>query len=333
MNVQAMALTGTKFAPSYFIGLTWLEVKNLFAKQVMDNMDCPGQRNQAAQVLHGWKHIKESAMSGQSTLQVVTYEGPAKRFFPTYVLVDGFHRIHYWMSLEDGKVLDACPFTKLNLEVHTVIAETQEEAKLKTDEIARSFNSMASVKKNGDFLTAAVRQAGMKAASSGYQTGRGSGVVSFLKRVVDSPDTPTPVLTDIASRSLNAHAAMDQVLLVIESSYKLRAVRGRMFNPGVMEALFNRFVRLNDAELEVAVSQVVNALNALAKPSVRSVVPLSPTTSALVDTFTLLTDIDFVAKVRAAGNREDQYDYLCNFLKDKFDMVGTEPAATAVRVV
>lgn len=325
MNVKAMALAGEKIKPTTFDQWSWADVKKEFATQVENNLDCPGQRNQIAQVRDGWKHIKDSVSSSQGTLQVVTYEGRAKRFMPKFVLVDGFHRVYYWMSLEDDKVTDGCPFTDLNIELHTVKADTEEEAKLKTDAIARTFNSKASVKKGGDFLTAAVRQAGLKAKSNGYQTGRGSGVAEFLKRVVGPSDKPTPLLTAEAATALKCHAAIDELMSVIEESPKLRALRSRIFNAGVMDALFCRFQRLSDAELTVGKGQVISALMAVGKPAALASLSLDSVVLSLVNTFNELADINFRATVLAQGNRVSQYNFLHNLLKDKFVIVGTEP--------
>lgn len=329
MSAKSMSLVSTKIAPSKFTTRTWAEVKALFRDQVFE-MACPGQRNQVAQVQHGWAHIKGPVLSSQSTLQVVQYAGPAKRFFPAFVLVDGYHRVHYWMSLENDKVLDACPFEELNLEVHTVTAKTKTEAQLMTDAIARSFNSQDSVKKNGDFLTAAVRQAGLEAQSVGYTTGRGSGVSSFLSRVVGTASTPTPVLTETAKRDLEAHQVMDRVMLLVESSSRLRSLRGRMFNPGVMEALFSRFQVLSSAELSVAIAQLSTALSHLAHPHATKTVPMGVVAYSLLETFTELTTVEFVDKVRSKGNREQQYNYLRDYLKEKFILVGmTVPALSS----
>jgi len=329
MNAKSMAAAGVKIDPTYYVTKTWAQVKALFGTQVKSGQ-CPGQRNHAAQVMHGWDHIKEDVLAGQSTLQVVKYEGRCKKSMPEMMLVNGYHRVDYWMGLEDDKVLDACPFTALNLEIHTVTAKTKEEAELMTDAIARSFDSMASVKKGGDFLSAAVRQAGLTAMSTGYQTGRGSGVVSFLGRVVGNASTPTPVLTAKARIDLAAHRAMDKVMLMVEASPRLRALRGKMFNPGVMQALFERFQRLSAVELAEAVGQMSEALNNVGKAHASTMVPMGSVATEVHKVLTQMTDVNFIDKVRSVGNREQQYNYVRDMLREKFVNLGIAPAAVSL---
>jgi hypothetical protein len=280
--------------------------------------------------MHGWNHIKQEVLAGQATIQVVKFEGACKKFMPPRLIVDGYHRIEYWMSLEDDKVLDACPFTLLTLEIHTVTAKTKDEAKLMADQIARSYNSPEAVKKGGDYLSASVRQAGLVAVSAGYLTGRGSGVVSFLARVVGNAKTPTPILTKTAIVDLEAHRAMDKVLLMIESSPRLRALRAKAFNPGVMQALFERFQRLDGAELTLAISQMADALNCLGKASASKLVSMSKEAKELHAILTKLTDVDFADTVRAVGNREQQYNYVRDFLREKFVILGVTSAALSL---
>jgi hypothetical protein len=329
MNAKTMAAAGIKIAPTKFEPATWAQVKAEFGAQVKAG-DCPGQRNHAAQNMHGWNHIKQEVLAGQATIQVVKFEGACRKFMPPRLIVDGYHRIEYWMSLEDDKVVDACPFTLLTLEIHTVTAKTKDEAKLMADQIARSYNSPEAVKKGGDYLSASVRQAGLVAVSAGYQTGRGSGVVSFLARVVGNAKTPTPILTKTALVDLEAHRAMDNVLLMIEASPRLRSLRGKMFNPGVMQALFERFQRLSAAELTLASSQVADALDSLGKAHASKLVSLGKVETEMLALFTKLTDVLFADQVRSVGNREQQYNYVRDFLREKFVILGTSPAAVSL---
>jgi hypothetical protein len=329
MNAKSMAAARIKIAPTRFEPITWAEFKAEFGAQIKAG-ECPGQRNHGAQVMHGWNHIKQEVLAGQATFGVIRFEGPCKKSMPKRLVADGFHRADYWMSLEDDKVLDACPFTLLNLEIHTVTAKTKEEAKLKADAIARSYNSVDSVKKGGDFLSAAVRQAGLVAVSAGYSTGRGSGVVSFLARVVGNAKTPTPFLTKTAMGDLAAHQAMDQVLLMIEASPRLRALRGKAFHPGVMQALFERFQRLSASELAVAGGQFGAALNNLGKAHASTMVPMGAVATEVHKVLTQLTDLNFIDKVRSVGNREQQYNYVRDMLRDKFVILGIAPAAVSL---
>lgn len=329
MNAKSMAAAGIKIAPTRFEPVTWAQVKDEFGAQVKAG-ECPGQRNHAAQVMHGWNHIKQEVLAGQATLQVIQFEGACKKSMPKRLMVDGYHRVEYWMSLEDDKVLDACPFTLLNLEIHTVTAKTKEEAKLKADVIARSYNSLEAVKKGGDFLSAAVRQAGLVAVSAGYSTGRGSGVVSFLARVVGNAKTPTPVLTETARKDIAAHRAMDEVLLMVEASPRLRALRGKVLHPGVMQALFERFQRLSASELAVAGGQFSSALNNLGKAHASTMVPMDPVAAEVHKLLTKLTDVNFIDEVRSVGNREQQYNYVRDWLREKFVILGIAPAAVSL---
>jgi hypothetical protein len=286
-------------------------------------MACPGQRNHAAQVENGWNHNKEAVLSVQSTIQVVRYAGPARRFFRNDVIVDGYHRVEYWMSLENDVVTDGCPFEKLNVEIHTVTADTKEDALLQTDAIGRSFNSLESVKRNGDYLTAAVRQAGLSAVSSGYLTGRGSGVSSFLKHAVGKPSQPTPVLTANAERYLAAHETMDRVLLVVEMLPRLRSVRSRMFNPGVMKALFERFQLLEGAELELAGKQLSTTLSCFGSVGKLGLPTPGVVEAALYEVFEQLCSNAYAEEVRTYGCREAQYNRIASDLKKKLAILGT----------
>lgn len=325
MNAKQMAIAGAKkLSPSRILPMKWKKVKELFGDQVK-TMVGPGQRNHAAQVESGWNHIKGEVLSVQSTLQVVQYTGPAQELMPKYIIVDGYHRVEYWMSLEDGVIItDACPFTKLNVEIHTVSATTREEAILLTDNIARTFNSMDSVKRNGDFLSAAVRQAGLEATSTGYRTGRGSGVATFLKRAIGNPDQPSPTLTAAAAMDIKAHRAMDIVLEVVESLPGLRPKRSRMFNPGVMQALFTHFQRLDGARLNLATEQVVNALHSFGGSRVSAMPSLTPIETDLFKTFSDLSNEEFAFEVRSYGNREEQYNRLAALLRDRFASLGAK---------
>lgn len=322
MNANQMAIANVKIAPSVMKHMRWAEVKEKFAKQVK-KMAGPGQRNHEAQVASGWNHIKGEVLSVQSTLQVVRYEGAAKRLMPEYMLVDGYHRVEFWLSLEDGVLItDACPFEYLNIEVHTVTAATKREALKLTDKIARTFNNKESVKRNGDFLAAAVRQAGLDAVSNGYKTGRGAGLASFLKRAIGNPDLATPDLTAIAKNDIAAHQAMDVVLDAIERTSALRALRGRIFNPGVMQALFEHFKRLTPAQLETATSQVVTTLACFGGLRTMMRQSLGAVESDLYAAFNQLCDEDFAAEIRTYGNREEQYNRVCSLLRKRFINLG-----------
>lgn len=325
MNAKQMAIAGAaKLAPSKIIQMNWKKVKTLFGDQVK-TMAGPGQRNHAAQVESGWNHIKGEVLSVQSTLQAVQYEGPAKGLMPEYIIIDGYHRVDYWMGLEDGVIItNACPFTKLNVEVHTVTAATMEEAILLTDKLARTYNNMESVKRNGDFLSAAVRQAGLDATSNGYRTGRGSGVATFLKRAIGNPDQPSPILTAAATMDIKAHRAMDMVLEVVESLPGLRSKRSRMFNPGVMQALFTHFQRLDGARLRLATEQVVNTLHSFGGSRVSAMASLTAIEKDLFKTFSDLSNEEFACEVRSYGNREEQYNRLAALLRDRFASLGAK---------
>lgn len=67
-----------KLAPSKIETISWNETKLRFGKQAL-GMACPGQRAQAAQVTHGWYHIKGEVLTSQSTLNVVEYTGAYKK--------------------------------------------------------------------------------------------------------------------------------------------------------------------------------------------------------------------------------------------------------------
>lgn len=330
MNAKQMAIAGApKQEPSLVIRMKWAEVKERFAKQVK-KMAGPGQRNHAAQVESGWNHIKGEVLSVQSTLQVVQYAGAAKRRMPPYLIVDGYHRVEFWMSLEDGVIVtDACPFTELNVEIHTVTAKTKEEAIELTDKIARTFNSMECVKRNGDFLSAAVRQAGLDARSTGYRTGRGSGVATFLKRAIGNPQQSTPELTAAALADLPAHRAMDLVLHAVEMLPALRSKRGRMFNPGVMQAMFDRFQRLTESELDIAIDQVVATLQCYGGIGAAALATLDTVEKSLYKTFCELSNEDYAFQVRSFGNREEQYNRLSALLRDRFAKLGSRRRSAA----
>lgn len=324
-----LALASIKLNPTRFMTMTWKEVKDKVGSQIKAG-SCPGQRNHEAQLVSGWNHIKRAVMATQGTLQFVEYDGPAKALMPEYVLTDGFHRTGYWMGLEDGvKITDACPFKYLNIEVTTVYATTVEEAEMLTDEIARTFNSKESVKHDGDYLAAAVRQAGLKATSTAYALGKGSGLVSFLGRVVGKAHVPTPTLTARAASDLPAHVLMDMLLHLVESESRLRSLRGRIFNPGVMQALFERFQRLNAAGLELASEQLSLVLTHVGKSTSSKLMALDSVSAELLKSFNKLHDEAFCDLVRSQGNREQQYDYVFSYLRKKLTILGTPPKTSS----
>jgi hypothetical protein len=45
---------------------------------------------------------------------------------------------------------------------------------------------------------------------------------------------------------------------------------------------------------------------------------------------TKLTDVDFADTVRAVGNREQQYNYVRDFLREKFVILGVTSAALSL---
>ncbi len=335
MSAKAMALAGIKIEPSRFVTMTWLEVKRRFGDQVK-GLSCPGQRNHIAQLVSGWRHVKETVLSSQGTLQVARVTGPAAKSVPDDIIIDGYHRVCHWMSLECAEVPDACPFTELNVEIHKVEAKTKKEALDKVDALARSFNSKESVKKNGDFLSAAVRQAGLDAQSDGYKTGRTTSVVSYLTRVVGKAHLPTPELTSKAAAKLPVHVVMDQVLAVVEGLPRLRRVRGQMFNPGVMQALFQRLEYLGRLELDDAGRQLCTVLISLGSVGRAKTAPLAPLGSvewALYDVFYGLTEESFKDIVLTQGNREKQYDFVCSYLRKPLEVLGTPSVAVAAAKV
>lgn len=311
-----------KLAPSKFDAISWKEAKLRFGKQVLGRA-CPGQRAQAAQVTHGWNHIKGEALTSQSTIQVVEYTGAYKKICAfKQVLIDGYHRVFYWMSLESDKVLDACPFALLNIEIHTIHADTKKEADMKTDALARTFNGQESSKKNGDYLAAAVRDAGLAANSIAYQTGRGEGIASYLKRVVDDAKTPTPLLTEKAAKNLKAHACLDSLISLVESTRVTRKFRSGIFNPGVMQAVFIRMAELTDAEANLATSQFADAFSRFASPALTSASAPAAVVQRIMDLFEQMSCNTYVQKLTAKGNREKQYNILRDVLKVPFQALG-----------
>ena len=311
-----------KLASSKFDNINWIEAKKRFGKQVLGRF-CPGQRAQIAQVTHGWNHIKGEALTSQSTIQVVEYTGAYKKACKfKQVLIDGFHRVYYWMSLESDKVLDACPFAALNIEIHTIHANTQYEADMKTDALARSYNSHKSSKQNGDFLSAAVLDACLDAQSIAYQTGRGTGIASFLKRVVGDADTPTPLLTQIAAKNLKAHECMDSLIALVESSRVNRKLRSGIFNPGVMQAVFIRLAELTDVEANLATGQFADAFSRFATPALASVSAPTAVVERIMDLLEQMSCNTYVQKLVAKGSRETQYNILRDALKVPFRALG-----------
>lgn len=309
--------SSSKLAPSVIVVMSWAEVKRRFGDQVLSN-PMPGQRNQQDQVAHGWKHIKGAVLSSQSTLQAVVFKGGCKKGMPVMLLIDGYHRVYYWMSLESAETPDACPFSALNLEIHTITAATVEEAKLAVDTLARSYNSQDSVKRNVDFLSAAVRDAGLQDAQSvAYRVGVGSGIASYLKRVLvgESVKTlpPTPVLASRAAKAIASHGVMDMFLHAVEHSAIRRADRSRMFNPGVLEALFKRLAELEHTDMAMfrrAANQLVALVNALGRPELVDALELTSAELFLFERFQWMASIEAqIASRIGTCNREQQYNF------------------------
>lgn len=342
------AASATKLAPSRIARISWADAKKMFGLQVRQN-PCSGQRNQKEQVEHGWKHIKGDVLTSQSTIQAIEFKGAygarlkkskgvsvkvqtfmGLEIVKALTLIDGYHRLYYWMSLEEHHaVLSGCPFEALNLEIHEVYADDEEEARLKTDELARSYNSLVAAKRPSDFLSAAVREAGLVAVSAAYKTGTGSGVKSFLSRVIGKGDMPTPKMEAKARKELHAHRFVDTLLAQVESTSRLRALRGQMFNPGVMQAMFEHALRLEaEDQRMLALQQVTTALNIVARPNASGLKATKVETD-LAETLLSLTNTEFVTTIRSTGNRETQYNFIRAMLMPHLKSLGSKKLVKA----
>ena len=123
---------------------------------------------------------------------------------------------------------------------------------------------------------------------------------------------------------IKAHRAMDIVLEVVESLPGLRTKRSRMFNPGVMQALFTHFQRLDGTRLALATQQVVNTLRSFGGSRAGLMASLTTIETDLYKTFCDLSNEDFALEVRSYGNREEQYNRLAALLRDRFASLGAK---------
>lgn len=304
--------------------ITFEEALRRFGKQ-LDNPEI-NQRLHEEQVDAGlWEHLKTPS-STQATMEVVCIRRKGARGRPSteQKLVDGYHRLFYWRKLGQ------CPFKFLNIIVHIVTVSAfadEEEVAESIDVLARTINSKQSVKRNTDFLTAALREAcsgGEKAQSKAYRLG--SRAASYLKRTIGDPAKLSgPKLKAAAMVNLATHQAMDKLFNFAENNPKVKPHMAQVFHTGIATAIFDSWKGLpTDAARAAALISVKKALEAATSaPESRAFSLTSKSAYAeLVSVLRQLADpvVDAELKVKG-GNREGFYTQVAKRMATALDAV------------
>jgi hypothetical protein len=198
---------------------TFEDVKQTYGKQVKTR-EYDAQRNHLArsEVASKVSHITHGAVATQAVISVVKYPNGRK------VLVDGYHRMLYWMR-------NSCPFDTLIVLVYEVKTNADAEA------IFKSIDSRKSAKGNADFFASALRSAGfVEPTSNAYRLGHNA--TSFFRRegVIGDPKKPIAELAKVAKANLREHETMDMVYHDIEALGRGRVKE--VLHPGVALAMF-----------------------------------------------------------------------------------------------
>lgn len=273
------------------------------------------QRNHPARAAAGKaKHIsadpsKVQTTSAQFDVYRVCINGELD---PTLWLADGYHRLSKWIA--EG----TCPFTALNLTIHTINVDAEDEVEYAVDLLFRSINSKQSVKTNSDFFCAALRSAfrseGLVPKSKGYTLGVNA--LSVFRRAMGPADkTPLPKLQAAAQAHLAAHVALDEFYCFIETKLKRKSVvypgktMARVyFTPGVAYALFN-FFKSGDGTL--ALEMLKPVFDKLESP-----VSYPKDVLALRNRLAAFANPEYVRSVTAtAKNVEQGYDRIADNLR------------------
>lgn len=284
------------------------------------------QRPHEDQVKAGkWNHLK-TVVSTQATLEVaeVVYVGGRGRRKTKRFLLDGYHRLFYWFCVSP----DGCPFYQLNLVVHRIEVPHdtyEDDVEEMVDELARTINSKQSVKRNQDFLTAAIREAvgkGAKPKSKAYRLG--TGAVSYLKRVIGNPSQLSgPRLKAAVLKELDTHMMMDELFHFVENNANVKRYITRVFHTGITSAMFVAISRIPTAsgkkyaieQIRVALEHATSAIGGAA-----SKVPKKKWLMAVVDVLCELANPKVDANLRAeGGNREGFYSKVAEYMSDELD--------------
>jgi hypothetical protein len=306
--------------------INFAEALRRFGKQ-LDNPEL-NQRLHEEQVDAGlWEHLK-TPCSTQATLEVVCIRRKGARGRPSIEqkLVDGYHRLFYWRKI------GMCPFKFLNIIVHIITVSAtadDEEIAERIDELARTINSKQSVKRNTDFLTAALREAAggdasAKAKSKAYRLG--SRAASYLKRTVGDPAKLSgPKLKAAARANLETHKFMDQLFHFAENNPQVKPHMAQVFHTGIATAIFDTWKGLpTPAAREVALDLVKHALEtATSAPAARAFAVTSKSAyRELVEVLRQLADpaVDAELKVKG-GNREGFYTQVAKRMASALDAI------------
>lgn len=266
-----------------------------------------------------WDHLK-TVVSTQATLEVVEVyrvNRRGRRIFVRRCLVDGYHRLYYWFCVAKA----GCPFHQLNLVVHQMEVKEgadDEDIAEAIDELARTINSKQSVKRNADFITAALREAAAgapKFASKAYKLGHRS--VSYLKRTVGDPAKLSgPKLKAAAAAEMTAHRAMDKLFALTETDLAVRKHATQLFHTGIAKAIFDVMARIGtERGCAFAVTELTLALGHAAGAPVAHAGAMSALGLKLSARLRELADPLTDAALRAAGgNREGFYTKVAEYM-------------------
>lgn len=260
-----------------------------------------------------WEHLA-TPVSTQATLEAVVIQRKGARKNPRAKsrLIDGFHRLFYWFKK------GACPFKQLNIIIHTIEVDSMDDVDELIDALARTINSKNSVKRNTDFLTAAVREADpdYKAVSKAYRLGLRS--VSYLKRTIGDPAKLSgPKLKAAVKVNLAAHKVMDKLFHFAESDRNVKPHLAQVLHTGIATAIFESITKLStdaaryDALVKIqmclvsATTAEINQKSSTAKPPYKALV------EALRQMSVPAVYEDLVAK---GGNREGFYTQVSKFM-------------------
>lgn len=304
--------------------ISFEEALRRFGKQ-LDNPEL-NQRLHEEQVDAGlWEHLK-TPCSTQATLEVVCIRRKGARGRPSteQKLVDGYHRLFYWRKIGH------CPFKNLNVIVHIITVGAfadEEEIAERIDELARTINSKQSVKRNTDFLTAALREAsGTDAKSKSKAYRLGSRAASYLKRTVGDPAKMSgPKLKAAALANLDTHKAMDELFHFVENNQQVKPHMAQVFHTGIATAIFDSWKALpSDAARKAALISVKKALETATSATAARAFVATPksTYRALVEVLRELADpaVDAELKV-TGGNREGFYTQVAKRMANALDMI------------
>jgi hypothetical protein len=294
----------TKTIEAVHQSFVWL--KNEFGSQV-DAVPCAGQRHHKEQNAAGRAHITLHAADlppqTQGYFQAVRIVGKRGRKTRKLVLIDGYHRLAYWMSR------DHCPFPLILVLVYEIHADTEEEEISKVDALARTIDSKKAAKTNSERWCSAVRDAGLgKAKSKAYSVGLRAN--SYFKRVLLNAQDCMLELTARARKDLQTHIVMDELFAHCERDMKV-ARATELFHAGVQTAFFRGLVKLSYEDLEKATPLLKNLMVKLETASssrMHSLVVLSPTLERLYERLMFLATPEKKKELRAIGNTEEFYN-------------------------